>query len=64
LGNTYSGPWAGWLYQRFIQGPLDAGTTPAPAVFFGGVMLMGVVATIGLAFYARFVAPSAQDDAA
>ena len=60
LGNMYSGPWAGWLYQRHIQGPVDAGTTPSPAWFFAGVMLMGVVSVIGLALYRSFVAGSAE----
>jgi len=61
LGSLYTGVWAGWLYQRFIQGPLDAGQLPTPIPFFAGVMLIGGLATIGLALYARFVAPSAQD---
>jgi dipeptide/tripeptide permease len=60
IGNTYSGPWAGWLYQRFIQGPVDAGLDPAPLPFFGGVMLMGALATVGLALYRVLVAPSAE----
>jgi MFS family permease len=58
LGNLYSGPWAGWLYERFIQAPLAANATPNPLPFFGGVMAMGAAASIGLAFYARFVAPA------
>jgi hypothetical protein len=61
LGNLYSGPWAGWLYQRYIQGPVDAGTTPAPAWFFGGVMLMGAISVIGLALYRTFIAPSTSE---
>ncbi len=64
LGNLYSGPWAGWLYQRFIQGPLDAGGAPNAVPFFAGVILMGAIASVGLAIYIRFVAPrraSAQD---
>jgi POT family proton-dependent oligopeptide transporter len=60
LGNLYSGPWGGFLYQRFINDPVAAGSAPRPAVFFAGVMLMGVIATIGLALYARFVAPRAR----
>lgn len=59
LGNLYSGPWAGWLYQRFIQGPLDAGGAPNAVPFFGGVILMGAIASLGLAVYIRFVARTA-----
>ncbi len=60
IGNLYSGPWAGWLYQRFIQDPVDAGLAPSPAPFFGGVMLMGVFAVVGLALYRMFVAPAVE----
>jgi proton-dependent oligopeptide transporter, POT family len=60
LGNFYSGPWAGFLYQRFIQGPLDAGGTPTPLPFFAGVMLMGVLSVVGLALYRLFVAPATE----
>jgi len=60
LGNFYSGPWAGWLYQRFIQGPVDAGAAPSPVPFFAGVMLMGALATIGLALYRALVAPAVE----
>ncbi|HOC41682.1 MAG TPA: MFS transporter [Thermoanaerobaculales bacterium] len=60
LGNLYSGPWAGWLYQRFIQGPLDAGATPAPLPFFAGVMLMGTISVVGLALYRALVAPAVE----
>ena len=63
LGNLYSGPWAGWLYQRFIQGPVDAGAQPTPAPFFAGVMLMGALAAIGLAAYRAFVASEAEHSA-
>jgi dipeptide/tripeptide permease len=56
LGNLYSGPWAGWLYQRYIQGPHEAGLTASPVIFFAGVMAMGVAATIGLVLYRRHVA--------
>ena len=56
IGNLYSGPWAGWLYQHFIQDPVDSGLAPSPAPFFGGVMLMGVFAVVGLALYRMFVA--------
>jgi POT family proton-dependent oligopeptide transporter len=61
LGNLYSGPWGGFLYQRFVVNPAAAGGAPRTAPFFGGVMLMGVLATIGLALYARFLAPPAAD---
>jgi len=60
IGNFYSGPWAGWLYQRFIQAPLDTGATPTPLPFFAGVMLMGAAATVGLILYRLLVAPSAE----
>ncbi len=60
IGNMYSGPWAGWLYQRFIQNPVDAGLDPLPAPFFGGVMLMGAIAVVGLALYRAFVAPAVE----
>ena len=56
LGNLYSGPWAGFLYQRFIEGPFKAGNPIAPAPFFGGVMAMGAAAVVGLALYGRLVA--------
>ena len=58
IGNLFSGPWAGWLYQRFVQGPLDAGLTPTPAAFFAGVIAMGVASAVGLFLYGRFVAPA------
>jgi hypothetical protein len=61
LGNLYSGPWAGWLYQRYIQGPVDAGTTPTPVWFFAGVMLMGAIAVVGLALYRSFIALQTED---
>ena len=60
LGNFYSGPWAGWLYQRFIQGPLDAGGTPTPLPFFAGVMMMGAISVVGLALYRLLVAPAVE----
>jgi len=60
IGNLYSGPWAGWLYQRFIQAPVDAGTTPTPVWFFAGVMLMGGISAVGLALYRSFVAGTAE----
>jgi dipeptide/tripeptide permease len=61
IGNMYSGLWAGWLYQRFVQGPLDAGGVPEPTWFFGGVMVMGICSAAGLALYARFVAPGKEE---
>lgn len=51
LGNLYSGPWGGFLYQRFIADPLAAGLPPSPGWFFAGVMAMGVAATLGLLLY-------------
>ncbi len=62
IGNTISGPWAGWLYERFIRLPLELGQEPTPVFFFAGVMLMGVYAVIGLALYGRFVAPAVVDE--
>lgn len=66
IGNIYSGPWAGLLYQWFIEGPFKAGKPIVPAAFFGGVMAMGILSVIGLALYGRFVAPqkSRQDSVA
>lgn len=63
IGNLYSGPWAGWLYERYINAPLEAGLDATPAPFFLGVMAMGAAAAVGLALYARFVAPSAGETA-
>jgi hypothetical protein len=60
LGNFYSGPWAGWLYQRFIQAPLDSGGAPTPLPFFAGVMLMGALSVVGLALYRLLVAPAVE----
>ena len=57
IGNTYSGPWAGWLYQRFIQAPHEAGLEIQPWIFFGGVMLMGAFSVVGLAIYGLFSKP-------
>ncbi len=57
IGNIYSGPWAGWLYERFIRLPHEAGLDARPWVFFGGVMLMGAFSIVGLALYGLFVNP-------
>ncbi len=57
LGNLYSGPWAGWLYERFIRLPHEAGAAVQPWPFFGGVMAMGVLSIIGLALYGHFINP-------
>jgi hypothetical protein len=57
IGNFYSGPWAGWLYERFIRVPHEAGQATQPWIFFGGVMVMGAISVIGLALYGRFVNP-------
>ncbi len=59
LGNLYSGPWAGWLYERFVRAPAEAGLPPSPVVFFAGVMLMGALSSLGLFVYGRVVAPRA-----
>jgi MFS family permease len=60
LGNLYSGPWAGWLYRRFIQGPMEAAQDPSAWPFFAGVMAMGAVSIVGLALYRRFIAPTIE----
>jgi dipeptide/tripeptide permease len=57
IGNIYSGPWAGWLYERFIRLPHEAGLETHPGFFFGGVMLMGAFSIVGLAIYGLFVNP-------
>jgi MFS family permease len=60
IGNLYSGPWAGWLYENYIRLPHLAGEAIQPWVFFGGVMLMGVFSTIGLALYGKYIAAPAE----
>jgi len=57
LGNLYSGPWAGWLYERFIRLPHEAGSAAQAWPFFAGVMAMGLFSVIGLAVYGVFVNP-------
>ncbi len=57
IGNLYSGPWAGWLYERYIRAPHAAGGEINALPFFAGVMLMGVFAAVGLAIYGWFLAP-------
>lgn len=57
LGNLYSGPWAGFLYQRHITDRVAAGLAPQSVPFFGGVMLLGALSAVGLVLYALFVAP-------
>jgi len=57
LGNLYSGPWAGFLYQRHITDRVAAGLAPQFMPFFGGVMVLGVASAVGLVLYALFVAP-------
>ncbi len=59
LGNLYSGPWAGFLYQHHVTDRVAAGLPPQFAVFFGGVMLMGAISAVGLLLYGRLVAPAA-----
>ncbi len=56
IGNLYSGPWAGWLYERYIRVPHAAGGEPNALPFFAGVMVMGAMSAVGLALYGRFVA--------
>ena len=41
LGNLYSGPWAGFLYQRLVTDRVAANLAPQFVPFFGGVMLLG-----------------------
>lgn len=55
LGNLYSGPWVGWLYEHFLSSRVRAGLDPQNHFFFGGVMLMGLFAIVGLSLYTRFV---------
>jgi POT family proton-dependent oligopeptide transporter len=57
IGNFYSGPWAGWLYENFIRVPHEAGLPIQPWMFFGGVMIMGLFSVIGLAVYGWFINP-------
>ncbi|MBP7148117.1 MAG: MFS transporter [Acidobacteria bacterium] len=57
IGNTYSGWFAGVLYRRFIEAPVQAGQTPTPAAFFGSVLAMGLASVVGMALYARYAAP-------
>jgi len=57
IGNLYSGPWAGWLYERYIRAPHAVGAEINALPFFAGVMVMGAFAAVGLALYGRFVAP-------
>jgi dipeptide/tripeptide permease len=57
LGNLYSGPWAGFLYQRHITDRVAAVLAPQSVPFFGGVMLLGALSAVGLVLYALFVAP-------
>lgn len=57
LGNLYAGPWAGFLYQRYVADRVSATLAPQFLPFFGGVMLMGALSAVGLVLYAIFVAP-------
>jgi len=61
IGNLYSGPWAGWLYERYIRAPHAAGAEINALPFFAGVMVMGAFAAVGLALYGRFVAPPTSE---
>lgn len=58
LANLYAPPWAGFLYQRFITDRVNAHLAPRFFPFFGGVMLLGALAVIGLGLYALLVAPA------
>jgi POT family proton-dependent oligopeptide transporter len=60
LGNLYSGPWGGFLYQRLLTDRLAAGAQPQFLAFFAGVMAMGAASTVGLALYGRLVAPGVK----
>jgi len=46
-----------WNSRSCVNFPETSGR---PWVFFGGVMLMGVFSTIGLALYGRYVAAPAE----
>ena len=58
LANLYAPPWAGFLYQRLVTDRVAAHAAPQFIPFFGGVMLMGALAVLGLALYGRFAAPA------
>jgi POT family proton-dependent oligopeptide transporter len=58
LGNLYAGPWAGFLYQRHVTDRVAAHLPPQFVSFFGGVILMGALAVVGLVLYGAFVAPA------
>jgi hypothetical protein len=57
LANLYSGPWVGFLYQRYVTDRVSAALAPQFVPLFGGVMLMGAVSLVGMVLYAVFVAP-------
>jgi proton-dependent oligopeptide transporter, POT family len=58
LANLYAPPWAGFLYQRFVTDRVAAQMAPHFIPFFGGVMVMGGLAVVGLVLYGRFVMPA------
>jgi proton-dependent oligopeptide transporter, POT family len=58
LANLYAPPWAGLLYQRFVTDRVTAHLAPQFIPFFGGVMLMGALAVLGLVLYGKLVAPA------
>ena len=58
LANLYAPAWAGFLYQRCITNRVNAHLAPQFVPFFGGVMLLGVLAVVGLGLYAWLVAPA------
>jgi len=55
LGNAYSGPWGGWLYQTLITDRMTAGLPPQPALMFAGFASLGILTTGGFILYGRFI---------
>ena len=55
IGNLYSGPWAGWLYEQFIRLPHEAGQQIHPWPFFAGVMAIASKPTSDQAGIERFM---------
>ena len=64
LGNLYAGPWAGFLYQRYVTDRVAAKLAPQLATFFAGVGLMGALSVLGLVLYGLLVAPARAPEAA
>jgi proton-dependent oligopeptide transporter, POT family len=61
LGNLYAGPWAGFLYQRFVTDRVAAHLNPSFPIFFGGVMALGILSAVGLTVYGRLVAAAKHE---